>query len=670
MKQNRLSLSNSPYLQQHADNPVDWYEWSTIALEKATMENKPLLISIGYAACHWCHVMANESFSDLKIAEYMNKNFVCIKIDREERPDLDQIYMEAAHLVSGHGGWPLNAFAMPNGKPFYAATYFPPDQWLNILQQISFAYNNENDKINKSAESLTEGVTYNPLQLQTDSNTFTAIELEDYFNNHIKMIDFEQGGYAGSPKFMLPIGLEFFLRYYYHTGNNEAIKAVSKTLEAMAKGGIYDQLGGGFSRYSTDSKWLAPHFEKMLYDNAQLVSLYSKAYQVTKNKLFINIIDQTIEFVEREMLDESGGYYASIDADSEHEEGKFYVWSEKEIFEVLDVEIAQTIAVYFQITKNGNWEENKNILNYKTDIKEFAEQHNLSEVKFETLLKNAKETLLQHRNKRIRPTTDDKIICSWNALMLSAYINAYKATTNEKYLEMAIKNANFIEQNLLTESGQLFRIFKNKKSSTSAFLDDYSLTATAFLNLYETTFNLHWLTLSKKILEYVNLHFINKDADMYYYTSDLAEGLIARKYELSDNVIPASNSIMANLLYKMGLLFENKEYSNIALNMFSKIKKEIKTSGPYYANWALLACNYVFPKYEVSILGKNANEKATKMQQEYVPNIVFAGGNEENIAILKARLKKDETLIYLCKNNSCLEPTSSIDKVMKQIRAK
>lgn len=666
-KQNKLAQSNSPYLRQHADNPVEWFEWGTEALSKSKNENKPMLISIGYAACHWCHVMARESFSNDQIANFMNDNFVCIKVDREERPDLDQIYMEAAQLISGRGGWPLNAFVMPTGKPFYAASYFPPDQWLTILQQLSYAYTNEPDKIRQASQSLTEGINHNPLNIELDVKTYSKIDLELYFNQHVKLIDLRLGGYAGSPKFMLPIGLEFFLQYHFHTGNTDALKAVTHTLDAMAKGGIFDQIGGGFARYSTDSNWLVPHFEKMLYDNAQLISLYSKAYRVTKKNTYKAVVHESISFIERELRDSSGGFYASINADSEHEEGKFYVWTKHEIESILEPQLAEIIIDYYQIAENGNWEYGKNILHSKSDKKTYADAHNFSENEFDTLLHWAKNKLLITRNKRTRPSTDDKIICAWNALMISAYIEAYKATGVELYLQRAIETSIFVETNLLSESGQLFRIFINGNASTLAFLDDYSITASAFIDLYEITFDSRWLELSKKLTDYAIIHFLNESKDMFYYTSDEAEGLIARKYEYSDNVIPASNSVLARSLHKLAHLYENNEYANLSRNMFSKIQPEIQNAGPYFANWALYACSFVFPFYEVSIMGSESRTELNKLKTHYLPNTVVAGGEVENLPILKDRLKKRETLIYLCENKTCIPPFNKVENALKII---
>ena len=442
-KQNRLSKASSPYLRQHADNPVDWYEWGEEALLKAREENKPLIISVGYAACHWCHVMAHESFSDMGIAEFMNTHFVCIKVDREERPDIDRIYMEAAQLLSGRGGWPLNAFALPDGRPFYAATYFPPDRWLDALHQLSYIYQSDYPRVLQAANTLTEGIRANPFHGLVDVKPFTKAEYLTAYETLIRTIDFEFGGFAGAPKFMMPTGLEFLLQYHYLTGDHKALDAVTITLDEMAKGGIYDQIGGGFARYSTDKFWKVPHFEKMLYDNAQLITLYAHAFQLTGTPLYAEIVEQTISFAERELMGAEVGFFASIDADSEHEEGKFYVWTKKEVNSVLDPISSDLVLRFYQVTENGNWEQGINILHYRVDKATFAGENGISEREFDIILHDANKSLLDQRSLRIRPATDDKILTSWNALMISGYANAYKALGNEQYLEGALRTARF-----------------------------------------------------------------------------------------------------------------------------------------------------------------------------------------------------------------------------------
>jgi len=664
-KLNRLAQASSPYLRQHAENPVDWYEWGEEALSKAKQENKPILVSIGYAACHWCHVMAHESFSDHQVAAYMNEHFVCIKVDREERPDIDQIYMDAAHLISGRGGWPLNAVALPDGRPFYAATYFPPHQWMDVLAQLQSVYANDPQRVVKAAESITKGIDSNPFSGITVEKAFEIEDYKESFEQHIRKIDFELGGYKKSPKFMMPVGIEFFLQYHYFTGNKQALEAVEVSLDAMARGGLNDQLGRGFARYSTDERWLVPHFEKMLYDNGQLISLYAKAFQVTQKPFYKETVEKTIAFAERELLDACGGFYASIDADSEHEEGKFYVFTIAEIETVLDKETSLLIIEFYNITDDGNWEHGKNILHFTQDKTEFANQHGLSVDVFEFLLERANEQLFEYRSKRIRPTTDDKILCSWNALMISAYVNAFKATANSHYLDGALQTSRFMERELLKSDGSLYRVFKDGKASIDAFLDDYALLAEAFTELYQVTFDIHWLQLAEQLTEYVLTHFSNEKQDMFYYTSDKAEGLVARKYEYSDNVIPASNSVFAHVLYRLGLLLEKTEYLTIAQKMLQQVLGDTIEHGAYYANWAQLLGRFVFSDIEIAVNGCNAVEKARELQRLYLPTTVVAGGILENLPLLKNRLVDGKTLIYICENKSCNLPTEDIDQAIE-----
>ena len=667
-KQNRLSQASSPYLKQHADNPVDWYEWGEEALSKAKTENKPLIISIGYAACHWCHVMAHESFSDEEIAGFMNTHFVCIKIDREERPDIDRIYMDAAQLLSGRGGWPLNAFALPDGRPFYAATYFPPDNWMDALHQLSHLFQNEYPRVLQAATSLTEGIQSNPFPGISDSKPFVSDEYLASYENQINTIDFEFGGYAGAPKFMMPTGLEFLLQYHQQTGDHKALDAVTITLDAMAKGGIYDQIGGGFSRYSTDQFWRVPHFEKMLYDNAQLITLYSHAYQLAVNQLYAEIVEQTIAFSERELRHSEGGFFASIDADSEHEEGKFYIWTKQEIESVLDAETAEIVIRFYQITARGNWEAGKNILHYKDNKAKFASENKMTVNELNALLQKANKQLLEYRNLRIRPTTDDKILTSWNALMISGYVNAYKALGNEQYLKGAISTARFLDANMVKDSGLLYRVYKDGNVSTEAFLDDYALLADAYIGLYEVTFDLHWLELCQLLTGYVWYHFADAETHLFFYTSDQAENLIARKHEISDNVIPASNSVFAHVLFKLGILLEKTDYTQMATEMLFKVRGEIVRQGVYYANWTMLLGKMVYPFYEVAILGDNALPVNLEIQKKYLPTAVFAGGITEHLPLLQNRLVDQKTVIYVCENKTCNSPVYSAEDALELMK--
>lgn len=666
---NALIHSSSPYLQEHAHNPVDWYPWDKKALQKAKDENKPLIISIGYSACHWCHVMEHESYSDTAVANYMNEHFVSIKVDREERPDIDQIYMSASQLLTGSGGWPLNAFALPDGRPFYAVTYLPKDRWLNLLHQLVKLYQEEPAKVKEQAEALTKGIQGTPLIKQTHDLAKEKLKsvYGQLFDEVKKSIDFKEGGFGRAPKFPLPSGWELLLQYHYLTGNKEALQSIEITLDHMAMGGIYDQLGGGFARYATDKYWRVPHFEKMLYDNGQLISLYAHAYQVTHQSLYANVIRQTLDFVKREMSNKEGGFYSSINADSEGEEGKFYVWTMKEINELLQDKTAQLITDYYQLTATGNWEEGKNILYYDVDDETFAQQHHITTAALHQELQKAKTLLFEARAKRIRPSTDDKILTSWNALMLKGYVDAYRALGEEEYLSMALKNASFLEDNMIRKDGSLWRNILKGEPSISGLLDDYALLADAYIELYQVTFDLHWLEKANELTQYAIKHFRDPKSGLFFYTSDEAENLIARKTELEDNVIPASNSVMANVLYRLGIYLSDQTYIDDAKEMLAQVIQQIPTAVPYFSNWALMMGMMQQGPYEIAVMGKNALAKNKKIQLHYLPTSLFMGGKQENLPLLNDKLIEGKTMIYVCENKVCKLPVTETDAALKQI---
>lgn len=666
---NRLIQSTSPYLHQHASNPVDWYEWSDEALAKARAENKPLLISIGYAACHWCHVMAHESFSDARIAAIMNRHFICIKVDREERPDIDQIYMDAAQLVSGRGGWPLNAFALPDGKPFYAATYFPPQQWIELLQQIVELYEHDFAKVEQAATSLTKGLQVDPSAFFDPENMPAIILQSDYheaIGNLLSQVDLRQGGFKGAPKFMLPVGWEALLQYHFLTKKNDALTAVTSTLNALACGGIYDQVGGGFARYSTDAQWKVPHFEKMLYDNAQLITLYAHAWQVTGNNEYRRIAAETITFAERELKNPAGGFYSSIDADSEEEEGRFYVWTKEEFYRALEPEVATLLSHFYHVSDSGNWEKGKNILHYTVDTKKFALLHGIETKGFETILQEARHRLFNIRSKRVRPATDTKIITSWNALMLTAYITAFKAFGNDSYLENALQLAGFIRSGLVKD-GILYRIFMDGQTSTEAFLDDYAYLAEALLSLYEVTFDIRHLQTAEHLVDFMLCHFSDEEQNLFYYASDLSENLIARKYDYTDNVMPASNSVAANMLLTLGRLTDNRNYQKRAEQMLRTIGTQYMQGGAYFANWAMLAGRLTYPSMEVVVTGNETLVTSRRIQQNYLPLVVFAGGNKENLPLLQGRTGNGKTSVYVCRNYTCNLPVHTAEEALQLI---
>lgn len=667
--QNRLKSASSPYLQQHAKNPVDWYEWGPEALEKAKKEDKPLIISIGYSACHWCHVMEAESFMDEEVADYMNEHFVCIKVDREERPDIDQIYIEASQLLNESAGWPLNAFALPDGKPFWVGVYFPKENWLSVLEQLHGAYVNENEKVTKQADLLTEGVnTERLVNLETTAaSDFSQNDYSELWSFWNDKIDLEKGGFLSKQKFPMSKGWEFLLQYQSLTDNNLVLETVKTTLKAMAFGGIYDQIGGGFSRYATDQNWFAPHFEKMLYDNAQLVSLYAQAYRETKDPLYETIIKETLNFVRREMTSKDGGFYSALNADSEGEEGKFYVWTATEIEEVLDPEQAELFKAYYNVIPVGNWENGKNILYRSRTDEEFGELIEMKPSMVEFKIHALKKKMLKHRNKRVRPSRDDKMLTSWNALMIKGFVEAYRSLQEDWYLQAALTNANFLLKNVKAEDGGLYRNYKDEKASIPGFLEDYAYLTEAFVKLYQVTFEIKWLHEAKELTNYVLEHFLDEESGMFYYTSDQSEELVARKMEFMDNELPSSNGVMAKVLYELGMYFDDEKYLEQSEKMLMKIKPLLSKGAPYFGKWAQLLGVMTFPTYEVAILGEQAHEKAMELQKEYLPNALLMGGQEENLDLLKSKLIPNKTMIYVCQNKTCQQPVEEVSEALKQM---
>lgn len=665
---NHLINESSPYLLQHAHNPVNWYPWGEEALERASRENKILIISIGYAACHWCHVMEHESFEDSTVAKRMNEHFICVKVDREERPDIDQIYMTAAQLITGSGGWPLNAFALPDGKPFYAGTYFPKKNWVSLLNQIIELKQEQPEKLTEQANAVTNGIRQTEfISISEADHVFSMETAEIAWNRWEKSIDFEKGGQSRAPKFPMPVDWEYLLAYHYHSNNEKAIAAVLSTLDNMARGGIYDHVGGGFARYSTDADWHIPHFEKMLYDNAQLVSLYSYAYQLTKDPVYKKVVTETLEFIRRELMSEDGGFYSSLDADSEGEEGRFYVWTYEEIKDLLG-EDSELFCDYYDINKAGNWEHKKNVLRIKSPGDQILRKFDLSEQEVDEKLAKARSTLLMAREKRVRPGLDDKILTSWNALMLKAWVDAYRVFQHQEYLKIALKNAEFIKEHMLNPEYRLWRNHKNGNSSINAFLDDYALTIQAFVSLYQATFDEKWLHEANELLDYTLEHFYDHETGMFNYTSGQDPELIARKMELSDNVIPASNSVMADNLFTLGKYFNNKEYSKLAEKMLSYMIDDFQKNPAYYANWGSLMLKLVNPFYEVAIVGDDALKRSAELSLYYLPNMILLGGkNEGELPLLQHKLVKDKTLIYVCIDKVCQLPVEQTGESVKQI---
>lgn len=664
---NHLISETSPYLLQHAHNPVDWFPWGEEALDLAKREDKLMIISIGYAACHWCHVMEHESFEDSTIAAKMNTSYISIKVDREERPDIDQIYMDAAQLMTGRGGWPLNVIALPDGRPVFAGTYFPKENWGKVVDYFAEMYRTQPGKMLEQAEKITEGI--NQLEVPELNESDAPFDSSKYTSAGAKVvssIDKKYGGREGAPKFPMPAIYEFLLAQDYYQPDEEIKTALQVTLEGMANGGIYDHLGGGFARYSVDETWTVPHFEKMLYDNAQLISLYSHAYQVFGDEKYAQAVRETITFCNRELSDESGGFYSSLDADSEGEEGKFYVWSEEEIDQTLG-EDAKLFKTYYGVSKKGNF-EGHNILERKTSIAALSEKFDLSESDVKSIIGDSKAKMMAVRDGRVRPGLDDKTLTSWNGLMIIGLVDAYFALQDEEYLSRAVKAGEFIKTNQIQPSGSILRNYKDGQSTINGFLDDYAYSVLAFTKLYEATFDESWLEQAKKLKEYVIAHFSDEQTQMFFYTSDQDEKLIARKMELSDNVIPASNSAMAEALYLLGQFYYNQGDLDRAIQMVANMEKEISEQPYFYSNWARLYGLMGQRHFEVAIVGQDAQSKKLDLAKPFIPNKILLGGSTEgSLELLDGKLSEGKTLIYVCENKSCLLPVDDVKTAIEQI---
>ncbi|MBB5634273.1 hypothetical protein HDE68_000158 [Pedobacter cryoconitis] len=667
LEPNSLIHASSPYLLQHAYNPVNWYEWGEEALAKAKRENKLILVSIGYSACHWCHVMERESFELHEVAEVMNKHFVCIKVDREERPDIDQIYMLAIQLMTGSGGWPLNCICLPDQRPIYGGTYFKKNDWINILLNVADLWDTEPGKAEQYAVQLTEGIRNSEKVIPNIRTApYTERDLQDITTPWKRNFDMIEGGYNREPKFPLPNNWQFLLRYSHLMKENATQVATLLTLEKMAFGGIYDQIGGGFARYAVDSNWHVPHFEKMLYDNAQLIGLYAEAFQFSGHQLFKEVAIESIAWIEREMTSPEGLFYSALDADSEGIEGKFYVWDLLEFEKILGTDAA-LMAEYFNVTPYGNWEEEEvNILLRKYTPEEYAELKNIPIAEFAVKLKLAKEKLLAVRSKRMHPGLDDKCLTAWNAMMIKALAESSQIFDREDFYLAAKKAADFILSHMSTENGGLYRNYKHNKASITGFLDDYAFFISALIALYETDFEDRWLLEAKRLTEWVLSNFRDLDSPMLFYTPANGESLIARKHEIMDNVIPAANSVMSQNLKHLGILFDEIRYTDKADAMLAAVHPQIKTYGSAYSNWAIQLMNEVFGINEIALTGNSVNEVRKDLSKRYIPNKIVLAGTNSVLPLLKDK-QSIETKIYICRNKSCQLPVTTVEEALKLI---
>lgn len=673
---NELINENSPYLLQHAHNPVNWHAWNKSSLTLAKNQNKLLLISIGYSTCHWCHVMEKECFENEAVAQVMNAHYINIKIDREERPDLDHIYMNALQLMTRSGGWPLNIVALPDGRPVWGGTYFPKENWIEALLQIEKIFKQQPEKLEEYASRLHQGIkTMDLIKHNPEPFDFKKFDFENSLSFLKQQWDEELGGTRKAPKFMMPNYYHFLLRYGWQAQDESVKNHVKLTLTQMAYGGIFDHINGGFSRYSVDERWHIPHFEKMLYDNAQLVSLYCDAYLVFKKELFKEIVFDTLAFIKRELTDASGGFYSALDADSINlygvlEEGAYYVFTQKELKEILlnDFEL---FAKYYNINNYGKWEKDHYVLIKNTSDKAFCKEIKISEKELKQKKTRWKSLLQNHRKNKQRPRLDYKMLTSWNAMMLKAYCDAYRVFKKKDFLEAALKSAEFISTKLIRKNGDLYRSYSKEKPSGTGFLEDYAFVIQAYIALYEITFDEKWIVKIEELTTATFQNFYDESVNMFSFTSKNTEKLISKTIEIRDNVMPSSNSVMAKNLFWIGTFFNNQKYLTTSQQMLKNVLQEIENYPMGYFNWMDLLLNYSNPHYEVAITGRDTLQKLNEFHQHYTPNSLFCGSiKESNYPLLKNRFEERKTLIYICTEGTCQLPTTKVLTAIKPLMLK
>ncbi|OLE50978.1 MAG: thioredoxin domain-containing protein [Acidobacteria bacterium 13_1_20CM_3_53_8] len=678
---NRLINETSPYLLQHARNPVDWYAWGEEAFAKARQEDKPILLSIGYSACHWCHVMEHESFENEEIARAMNENFVSIKVDREERPDLDQIYMNAVQMMTGHGGWPMTVFLTPEGVPFYGGTYYPPEDRYNmpgfprILTAIAEAYRERPDEVTQTAVSMLGELRRMGL-VQESSSSLSFDLLDAAFRGIARSYDATNGGFGGAPKFPAPMNMEFLLRTFYRTRNEQALSMVEHTCRRMAEGGVYDQLGGGFHRYSTDARWLVPHFEKMLYDNALLSQLYLHLYQLTKDDFYRRVVEETLDYVRREMTDAGGGFYSTQDADSEGHEGKFFLWSLDEIKEILGEEDARLFSAYYDVSEGGNF-EGKNILNVRRSPEAVASSLNVSVELLSAALERGRRKLFTAREKRIKPGRDEKILTAWNGLMLASFAEAAAVLERDDYRSVAENNARFVLDNLRRDS-LLLRSYKDGQAKLNGYLEDYAFFADGLITLYETTGDLLWLTEALSITNKMIEEFWDEEEGGFYYTGKSHEELIVRTKDYFDNATPSGNSVAADVLLRLATLSGDEDYSRRAVTIFRLLADTVKRHPSAFGRLLCALDFYLSTPKEIVLIGSYDAEETRELRLEvwgrYLPNKVVVMAEEAGDKISQlVPLLRDRVMInsrptaYVCQHYACNQPVTTREELSQQL---
>ncbi len=671
---NQLHLETSPYLLQHANNPVFWQAWNTKTLNHAMQNNLLLIVSIGYSACHWCHVMEHESFENQEVASQMNHGFVNIKIDREERPDVDAVYMKAIQIMTSQGGWPLNVVCLPDGRPVWGGTFFRKQEWIESLGQLRELYENQPEKMIEYAEKLHKGIQTISLIESNDvfeTKNFDQNILENLVSKWQKSFDFDFGGMARAPKFMMPNNYLFLQRYAHFCENQNLMDFVDLTLTKMAFGGIFDVVDGGFSRYSVDLKWHVPHFEKMLYDNGQLISLYAQAYKRSKNVLYKNVVFKTVNFIKNALTSPEGAFFCALDADSLNhesklEEGAFYVWTKPELQQILQLDFALFSEVY-NINSFGHWENEHYVLIQTQSLEAVANKNNITTEALQNKVVFWNKKLFVEREKRPKPRLDDKCLTSWNAILSKGLLEAYEAFGEIEFLEMALKNLNFLVKNVWHEDGFLFRNYKNKTATIEGFLEDYAHLIAAMIAAHQTTLNSNWLHHAKQLTDFCLAHFFDQTTGFFAFNSNRETVLLAPHFEIEDNVIPASNSVMAQNLQTLALLFENDFYDKIANQMLQHIMQEIDYPSAF-SNWLNVYLNTNPSQKQMGIVGKNALDFVFETNKNFSSNaMVFGAIDKVEIPFLKNKFSANETLFFVCENKTCSLPNTNFQEFLKKL---
>ncbi|MBK9107424.1 MAG: thioredoxin domain-containing protein [Saprospiraceae bacterium] len=670
-KTNHLVNETSAYLLQHAHNPVDWFPWNEEALQKAKTEKKLIVVSIGYSSCHWCHVMERESFSDTAVSRLMNAHFVNIKVDREERPDVDQIYMTACQIMNPDGGcgWPLNAITLSDGRPVWVGTYLNRDEWMNLLTQINDLYHEDQNELQKIANQLSNHLqSDHRFKLTNDHLNFEATELKTIQQKVLNNLDLTRGGKKGDIKFPLPPLLRYQLEYAGFVTDKTAANWVDQTLKQLMNGGINDQLAGGFARYSTDPNWRVPHFEKMLYDNAQLISLYADAYKKFKTEAYKNTLIRTLNFMQSDFTSGDGKYYSSFDAETEGEEGKYYVWTLDEVKQILaDHKLIELAIKVYHLKDEGNWEKGKNVLFLTTSIQQLSKELSKDVKSIQDDLETIRLKLLEVRKQRKAPKRDQKIICAWNAMMAIALADASAALGDENYKKEALKTGNFLVKEMLSPEGKLYRTVPGSKNVQYGFLDDYAFTILAMIRLYEISFDESWLQTALKLCEQSLKSFTDEDGVYFYYNASEDTKLIARKKEMVDQVISSSNSVMADVLHKLGLYFYNTDYLKRSQHMVKGMIDGPAIQDPvFYSNWLRQYIQFCKPPYEVAIVDPEYEKLQQQLLTSYLPHVILLGNaQKESLELLKEKLQEGSTYIYVCRNKVCKLPVTKVEDALK-----